>query len=225
MTPVPDIASYVATAWGRRLGTMPTVDRDGTLVVRGRAVSDLERWFDGRCGAPRAHPEQPDTVVLPGGLPADDPAVRSRVDEVTTALAATIRAVHGLDVTGCPVRLSTADRLGRAAGPAAMLDHVHRLAELVERRGSVAPVVTLGTARLDSITVDVDDAGRVDRCGLVSVAEVAVTDPYRDLAAAARSLAASYGPETLPRFFELVGVPEPDPIRLELHAALDELGV
>lgn len=225
MTDVPGASSYVATAWGDRLGILPTTEADGTLTIGGRSASPTEQWLGGRCGAPRPHPERPGTVVLPGGLPADDPAVRSRVEEVTAALAETIRAVHALDVAGCPVHLSTADRLARADGPTALLDHVSRLAELVERRTAVAAVVTIGAARLDTVTVDVDDTGRLGRCGLVTVDGVAVADPYRDLAAAARSLAATYGPETLPRFFELVGHPEPDPIRLELHAALDELGV
>lgn len=225
MTDMSDAPSYLEAAWTARLGVAPGAEPDGTLTVEGGVPSEVMRWLNGRCGGPRAHPTRDRTTVLPGGLPADDPAVRSRVEEVTDALAAAIRAVHMLDPTGCPATITTVDRIARATGPAALLDHVRRLAALTATRAAVSDVVTLGGARLDGITVDVDPAGRLVWHGLVEAASIAAGDPYRDFAAAARSLAAAYGPEVLPRFFELVGLAEPDPVRLELHAALDELGV
>lgn len=121
-------------------------------------------------------------------------------------------------VAGDEIDPATFDRSRRRLAPAAVLEQVERLAPLVAGRRSVADTVVHGACRLEVVWLRGDrPAGFLDAAGL------SVGDPYRDLAAITRSLAGRYGPEGLPRFLAAYGLPDPDPVRLEFHALLDEL--
>jgi len=172
------------------------------------------------------------------GWPADAPENQVQGGVLLDGLAHAVRQLHALDpdgslpavtnddlVAGARRRVERGevdpagfDRSRRRLAPAAVLEQVERLAPLVAGRRPVVATVVHGACRLEAVMLHGDrPAGFLDAAGL------SVGDPYRDIAAITRSLAGRTGPEGLPRFLAAYGLPDPDPVRLEFHALLDEL--
>ncbi|MFP5326279.1 MAG: phosphotransferase, partial [Acidimicrobiia bacterium] len=140
--------------------------------------------------------------------------VRTMDDAALVARAAA--AVAGGEVTGEHLAAARAH-----LHPGRVVEQLEALLPVLDARRarrSVGASLTHGGARLPAVWLD---RGRLS--ALVDVADVAVADPYRDLAAMTRDLAAVLGPEALAPFFDAYGEPAPDVIRLEFHALLDEL--
>ncbi len=203
------------------LAVFPPVDGAGSESVADAHWLGRARWY-GR----------------PPGWPADGPENRVQGAGLLEGLGCALRRLHDLPVdASLPVvdlgelLVDAAERVAagvvdreqfaparRRLEPQRLLDQLHALVPVLERRRPVEPVVTHGACRLGAVWLE-----RTEPTGFIGVARLAVGDPYRDLGAMARSLAAVFGAEALPGFFAAYGLPEPDPIRLEFHALLDEL--
>ena len=217
------------------------------------AERERQHWLDLRLGGlrPRTVPAAPllpatepwtDRTVLwldaPDGWPADAPENQMQGGTLLDGLAGALRLLHGVGidpllpavtnddlvdaarrrVAAGTVDTTRFDRSRRHVAPSVILEQVERLAAIVARRRPVADTVVHGACRLEAVWLHGDRAA-----GFLDAAGLAVGDPYRDLAGLARSLAGRFGPEGLPRFFAGYGLTDPDPVRLEFHALLDEL--
>lgn len=231
----PDPASAAATTADLVIGPM---------AVRFAAVLG---FLDGRCGAARvlAADLDGDAPVLlaspPHGSPALDAVHLSEPGEVIRAFAGRLRDLHSLDPAGCPFAAGLDETLADAtervgAGlvdpdtfddpnldlePAELLAHAVALVQLVRSRTGrpIPPVVVVhGGYRLETLRLDHGAAA-----GLTGVDRLGLGDPARDLASAARSLARHISPEVLPAFFAEYRLHEPDAVRLEAYALLDQL--
>lgn len=177
----------------------------------------------------------------PPGYAAAAPQNHVDVLATLTGLGRALRRLHDVPPPGALPRFDAAALVARAAAavragrvdpanldpsratidPARIVEQLESLLPMLDRRARtrpVAPALTHGAARLDTIWLD-----RGEPRGFLDVAGIAVTDPYRDLATMTRDLAAALGPEALAPFFDAYGEPAPDVVRLEFHALLDEL--
>lgn len=205
-------------------GALPMPVAVPAPVVAAETVAADTRWFE-----------------APAGFPAAAPQNHVDVLATLTGLGRALRRLHAVPVPDGLARLGAAQLVGRAAAavragrveranldpsragmdPIRIVEQLEALLPLLERRAArrpVAPVLTHGAARLDTIWLD-----RGEPSAVLDVAGLALADPYRDLAVMTRDLAAALGPEALAPFFDAYGEPAPDVIRLEFHALLDEL--
>lgn len=174
----------------------------------------------------------------PAGWPADAPENQVQGTTLLDGLGRALRTLHALTPPEHVHAVDTAALVRRAAervdagavdparfdrsrqglDPRRLLQQLEQWQPLLLDRRPVPPTLTHGALRLGAVWVE-----RGRPTALLGAAGLAVSDPYRDLAAMARSLAALFGPEALPGFFAAYGLSDPDPIRLEFHALLDEL--
>lgn len=164
------------------------------------------------------------------GVSGTDLEYRYEPDRTVALLAGALARLHAVAVPDDGPRLGTGDvvalarrRLDDGRIDAATLDpayaHVEpaRLVEVLAdgaaRLGTSAPVITHGAATLDALRCEAGAA-----LGLAGTAHLAVADPYRDLAVAARSVASTFGPMLVPELFERYGGPPADPVRLDWWA-------
>jgi aminoglycoside phosphotransferase len=153
-------------------------------------------------------------VVEAAGLAAapDDELPPPDPERIVDLLARALASLHDLDAAdpgGLPV-LTVADVVARArralgggwrpdpAGPYAHMA-APRLLEVLESgaEGAAGPlVITHGRPSVDGLRI------RAGAPALVGWEHVAVADPYRDLAAAARDLSSWMGPMLVPLLFE-----------------------
>ena len=191
---------------------------------------------DDHCGAGGG--AGPAWFLTPRGWPADAPENQIQARATVAGLGRALARLHAvppigevahLDATGLVeaagqrieaglVDPANFDRARRHLAPQVLLDQLWALVPLLHQRRPVAATVTHGRARPGTLWLE-----RGELTAVIGVAGLAVADPYRDLGAMARHLASSYGPEALPGFFAAYGLEQPDPIRVEFHALLDEL--
>jgi len=217
----PREAEAVASSWlaARGLGPQPAEPPE-SIDDGATALADA-LWF-----------------TAPSGWAGDAPQNQVQGAALLTGLGRAVRRLHDLEPDASLARCTIEDLLEEATRrvrdeqvdpaafaparrhlpPASVLEGVRALASIVAGRRPVAPVVTHGACRFGAVWLD-----GAEPTGFIANARLAVADPYRDLGAMARSLATTFGPEALPGFFAAYGVVDPDPIRLEFHALLDEL--
>lgn len=153
-------------------------------------------------------------------------------------LGTSLRAVHELPVDGCPFDAQPGTLLARAAERVAAGVIDQRTFGAAHQRYTPAELIGYAEAMLpddpvadDRVVVHGDwsvgnmiarpDTGALT--GIVDWAGLGVGDRHFDLAAAARSLVAYFGGEVLPTFLDSYGFAEPDALRLEFYALIDQL--
>lgn len=175
------------------------------------------------------------------GVPADDPAALVRPDDLVGALGRFLARLHGSTLTDAgsaptetPVldvaaalatasaRVAAGDVDPESFDPAYRGQHPERLlqvaTDLAAGLSAVDPVPVHGDLTLGGLLLD---EGRV--VGWPPVAVERRGDPYVDLVAVARGLAAAVGPGAVPALFDAAGVTAPDPVRIEVWALLGQL--
>jgi len=165
---------------------------------------------------------------LPGVAAHDFGGTPQRCVEL---LAEGLRAWHGLPVDACPfdARLATLLAQARANAEAGRVDEtdfdssrIGRTAlDLFAELAATQPrhedlVVAHGDYCLPNVVLDGDRVA-----GFVDVGRAGVSDRYRDLALAARSIEYNIGREWVAPFFAAYGV-EPDSRRIAFYQLLDE---
>jgi len=168
------------------------------------------------------------TTALPGVGAHDFGGTPQRCVEL---LAEGLRAWHELPVDACPfdARLATTMAHARANAEAGRVDETDfddsragRTAfELLAQLDESQPrdedlVVAHGDYCLPNIVIHGDRVA-----GFVDVGRAGVSDRYRDLALAARSIDYNIGGEWVAPFFNAYGI-EPDPRRIAFYQLLDE---
>lgn len=182
-------------------------------------------WAAGRIPAPEllAFEERGDeALLLMGAVPGRDATHESYARDVPAlvrALGAALRELHAAPIDGCPFdhRLE-AQLAGVRASAAAGRVSADALADLAARAAAhrETPVLTHGDACLPNIMLD---GGRVS--GFIDLGRLGVSDRYRDLALAARSLARNWGAQHVPLLFETYGE-TPDQAAIELYQRLED---
>jgi len=170
------------------------------------------------------------TTALPGHDLAStavwSPLSRARL------LAEALRALHALDIDGCPFDHRLENRIAIAASrlAAGLVDEADfdalrlgrsgrdLLVELQARRpASEDPMVAHGDACLPNFIVCEDGfSGYIDCCRL------GIADRYQDLALACWSIAYNLGDEMVRPFLDAYGLADVDPERLDYYRLLDE---
>lgn len=196
-------------------------------------------WASGRLPVPEplAYAEAGDAgfllmTAVPGRDTTDE-TYRADLPAMVRQLAAGLRLIHAASPADCPFDHRLAAQLERVRARlesglvrADDFDHVHQgrdprelFAELLERAtGEQEDVVlTHGDACLPNVLLD---AGRL--AGFCDLGRLGISDRYRDLALAARSLTRNWGAEYLPLLFEAYGLPQPDQHKIELYMLVDE---
>lgn len=203
-------------------------------------------WLAGRAAVPEvlAHAVDEDgqgwlVTAEAAGLAAHDPLHRmASVEPLLGALGRGLRGLHdSLPVDGCPfdARLDLVLAHTEARAAAGMVDvdglepayrrfSVDQLLERVHETRPAEPaedlVVTHGDPCLPNLLVD---PAVNEVTGVLDVGRLGVSDRYRDLGIALRSIARNLGPEVAWRFLDAYGLPHPDLQRLEYYVLLDEL--
>lgn len=203
------------------------------LVPEGRRL----RWLKGRLPVPEvvtiASQDGTDYLLmtkLPGGDGSDDRVHRDG-ERFVELLAHALRTVHGVPTADCPFSatidsllevaeqrvshgaLATSDfaasYLGRS--PDELLGILHQL-----RPSEEGAIFTHGDASLPNLLFD---RGHVS--GFIDLGLAGISDPYRDLGLAARSLTRNMGGKWVRPFLHAYGAPMDEP-RLEFFILLDE---
>ncbi len=203
------------------LPALPAVDGLAPSTAAGTHWYDRTRWYRRLSGWPADGPEN--QVQGAGLLEGLGRALRRLHDLPVDASLPVVGLAELLDDAAVRVAAGAVDPeqfapARRRLEPQRLLDQLRALEPVLERRRPVKAVVTHGSCRLGAVWLE-----RTEPTGFIGAARLAVADPYRDLGAMARSLAAVFGAEGLPGFFSAYGLTDPDPIRLEFHALLDEL--
>jgi aminoglycoside 3'-phosphotransferase-2 len=164
------------------------------------------------------------------GVPATDLEYRYEPDRTVGLLAGALARLHAVAVPADGPRLTPADvvslardrlAVGRITPDTVDAAYTHVdptrlvdvLAEGSHRLADAPAVITHGSATLDALRCEAGAA-----LGLAGTECLAVADPYRDLAVAARSIATTFGPMLVPELFERYGGPPADPVRLDWWA-------
>lgn len=176
---------------------------------------DLERervrlqWISGRHSAPRVVDHGTDgdaqwllTEAVPGGSVVGD-AWRARRPEAIRAIAAGLRAIHGIAIQDFPAGWTAEVWVGRQPP------------SLGARPPMDAPVLVHGDACAPN-TLATDDGAW---SGHVDFGDLAVGDRWADLAIASLSLDWNFGEGHQPEFFEAYGI-EPDVERIRYYRAV-----
>ncbi len=211
------------------------------------AEADRLRWLPGRTplAVPTvvAHATADDVGVLlieaVAGVPAHDPdLVLGGPDELVRSLGRGLRRFHdGLGPAGCPFTATAGELVSLAERRvAAGADDPSTMAATYRRHSAPALVDHARRSRPIDLAEDLVvahgdpcqpnllvDPATGEMASVVDLGRLGVSDRYRDLAIAARSLTDNLGPELVWRFFEAYGLDHPDPSRLEWYVLLDEL--
>lgn len=198
-----------------------------TPEVLGEAVDDRDRgWF------------VTDTVP---GTPAHDPSLARDPEALVRSIARGLRRLHDhTDVDGCPFAASVDDLLASAEArvarggvdPSTMRTAAHRVrtaGELLDHLIEARPdepatdrVVSHGDPCQPNLMIDAASAD-LELVGLVDLGRLAVSDRYRDLAIAARSIDQKLGPEASGAFLEAYGAAADDRDRLAWWTLVDDV--
>lgn len=232
-----------------RLGTdiyQVTLDTGNTAYLKagaGEAAVDLDAeydrltWLKGRIPVPDVtyldRGSSDDTRLLVDLIPGQpahlSDAPRSAIVDV---LAEALQQIHAIDPADCPFRdtlaleLAEAERrvrLGKIDEPAFLAatggtSPAQALAELDRRRGIIqATTFTHGDYCLPNVILR-DGA----LSGIIDWGIAGVADPHRDFMAVRDSLEFNFGPEWVARFFDAVGLRNPDEERLAYYTLLDQ---
>ncbi len=230
-----------------RVASCTGVDGRRCVLERGDPVAiaaevDRLRWLAQRGPTPGvvAHTEADGEGWLVTAALEGSPATAGehQFDVVATAHAAgrALRRFHDtVPAAGCPFDRRVQARLDAAAANVAAgrvdpsrIDAAYRrltverlLAEL-RRQPPDEPaddlVVTHGSPVLSHLVLSA-----TGRAGWIGLDRMGVTDRHGDLATAARDLARTVGPATLPPFYDGYGIEAPDPRRIDWYALADQL--
>jgi aminoglycoside phosphotransferase len=168
------------------------------------------------------------------GIPSFHEALWNHTGQVVTLLAEGLRTIHSLDMAACPFDqrldvLLEAARLHMVQGrveenefdPQRRGCPVEELYGelLAQRPAEEALVFTHGDYCLPNVLIDPQTRTVT---GFVDWGGAGLSDPYHDLALAARSIAFNLGDQWVPPFFEAYGIDEIDYARVEYYQLLDE---
>jgi len=147
-------------------------------------------------------------VLDPGSCPFS-----YRVDALVTSAEARV-AQGGVDPS------TMASTTYRRSSPERLLEHL-----VATRPDTPAEdlVVAHGDPCQPNLLIDPTAPAGERLCGLVDVGRVGVSDRYRDLAIAIRSLLMNLDPEVVPWFLDAYGLRDPDPQRLEWYVLVDDM--
>lgn len=205
-----------------------------------RPERDRLLWLEGRLPAPRMlyfgdhGPHQFMLISALPGLPSHDEHFTDRPRRVVTLLAHGLQMIHGVNITGCPFdrRIDSlmgiahanftgnrvreddfdAQRRGRTARD--LYDEL-----IATRPTEQALVFVHGDYCLPNILIDPD---RIVITGFIDWGSAGVSDPYVDLALAARSITRNLGAQWVVPFFAAYGLAKSDHARLAFFQLLDE---
>lgn len=240
--------SFERTGFGKSGSTVYRLSCPGKPVLflkeadasnAGELKAEHERltWLEGRFPAPAIlgfKSAGPRALLLTRALPGSNAqeTARKHWSAVVDGLAAALHRLHSLPLAGCPFyrTLATMIENARERLLAGLVDETDfdgenqglSARELFSRLEQDQPafedlVITHGDASLANAVFDNGYfSGLVDwgRCG--------IADRYQDLAIASRSIRSHYGPEYVPRFFEVYGLPEADEVKLSYYRLADE---
>jgi aminoglycoside phosphotransferase len=205
-----------------------------------RPERDRLAWLHGRLSAPEllyyaeTGAQQWMLMSEVPGLPSFHEALRDHVEQVVTLLAEGLRTIHSLDMRNCPFdqrldALLEAARLNMVQGrveesefdPQRRGCPVEELYGelLAERPAGENPVFTHGDYCLPNVLIDPE---RVTITGFVDWGDAGLSDPYHDLALAARSITFNLGARWVGPFFEAYGITGINHARVEYYQLLDE---
>lgn len=213
-------------------------------IASGRSIETLDaeadrlRWLKGRLSAPEllAYIEDQDTrfllmTAIPGAM-ACDSTLRGEEDKVVRHLAKGLRQIHSLPIAECPFDQTRVNLIAQAkaealAGTVDESDFEpewqgRTAADLFQDLVASTPsteerVFTHGDYCLPNILIH---DGNVS--GFVDLHRAGISDPYRDLALALRSITSNLGSEWRQPFLDAYGLPQPDDERLRFYTLLDE---
>lgn len=209
----------------------------GYPAVELQAEAEVMDWLDGKLPVPRRlffERVGEQVFLLMTAVPGIDfTHFNDGSDEAKETavhlLAAGLRQVHSLPITGCPfdrrlaMKMESARRHMQAGQVAeADFDSSYSISEayqllLATRPTSEDLVFTHGDYCLPNIvTVD----GRVS--GFIDLGRAGVADRYQDLAICWRSTNHNFGPGWGDKFLAAYGVPQPDAGKMAFYRLLDE---
>lgn len=162
------------------------------------------------------------------------------VELFARTLASLHEASRRIDLDACPFDASldhlldhAADRIDRGLvdtsrledpydryTPTELLDRVHQMATTAAAPGAEDRVLVHGDLCVTNVVLD---PAYSTAAGVIDWAHAGVGDRHQDLAITARSLARNLSGEVLPDFFDAYGLSDPDLLRIETYAALEEL--
>lgn len=199
---------------------------------------DKLQWLSGRLPVPEVLLYETDEryeyllMTEIAGSDATDEQFRSKAEQTVSLLAEGLRAIHHADARGCPFdcgasgrlrlierRLSTG-RIDRQKIEERFQDTPERLYErLCAELPDMAETSVLchGDYCVPNVMID---SGRIS--GFIDLADAGLSDPYRDLAAAQRSIARNFGERHVALFYRKYGM-EPDPVKLRLYDLMEHL--
>ena len=202
----------------------------------GPAPGSGQRFGPGADAAPGPELEA-DLEAGPGasGVPAAELALLGTdVRELIDLVADALRALHAVDVAGCPfdagIGALLSEATERVASGQATVDRFdppyqrHSPTELLDlvQAGRPSepshPTLVHGTARLGHLLVVHGAASE-----WTDLARSGLGDPYRDLATLAVDLAGTVSGEALGPFVDRYGLDRVDVARLDWHVTLDQL--
>ncbi|HVO70377.1 MAG TPA: APH(3') family aminoglycoside O-phosphotransferase [Aggregatilineaceae bacterium] len=168
------------------------------------------------------------------GLPSFHEALSGHVERVVTLLAEGLKTIHRLDITGCPFdqRLDSLLEAARHNMVQGRVDEdefdpqrrgrpVEELyGELLAKRPTKeTPIFTHGDYCLHNVLID---PKRLVITGFVDWGGAGLSDPYHDLALAARSITFDLGAQWVGPFFEAYGITEIDRAKVDYYQLVDE---
>lgn len=164
------------------------------------------------------------------GEDATHETFRQHPERTVKLLAQGLRRIHSLDIAGCPFDCSLDSRMrlierrlseglvDRECVEDRFGDTMERLyASLLARVNELreVPVFCHGDYSVPNIVIHDDAIG-----GFIDLADAGVSDPYRDFAAAHRSIIRNFGGAYLPLFYEVYGI-KPDWNKLRLYDLIE----
>ncbi|TNJ63522.1 aminoglycoside 3'-phosphotransferase [Paenibacillus hemerocallicola] len=213
------------------LKILPTGHREPLVQYRDKLV-----WLKGRLPVPEALEYEADSeyeYLLMSeitGRDATDELFRRNAEHTVSLLAKGLRAIHSVDIAHCPFDYSVNNRLrliesrlseglvDRGAVEERFGDTLERLHERLQSDMTglqETPVFCHGDYSVPNIVIDNNEIS-----GFIDIADAGVSDPYRDFAAAHRSIIRNFGERFIPLFYETYGI-DPDMRRLRLYDLIE----
>lgn len=213
------------------LKILPTGHREPLAQYRDKLV-----WLKGRLPVPEALEYAADSryeyllISEISGRDATHELFRRNAEQTVSLLAEGLRAIHGVDIAHCPFDYSANNRLllierRLSEGLVDRNTVEERFGDTLERlygrlQSDMAglqetPVFSHGDYSVPNIVID---NGEIN--GFIDIADAGIADPYRDFAAAHRSIIRNFGERFLPLFYEKYGI-KPDMQRLRLYDLIE----
>ncbi|MBI5092677.1 MAG: aminoglycoside 3'-phosphotransferase [Candidatus Hydrogenedentes bacterium] len=196
------------------------------------------RWLKGRLSVPRLihYVEDDDCCYLLmsaiSGVMACDPARAGHEMETVKLLAEGLRHIHAVPTSGCPFDHSAGVMIAQAEARVAA-GHVDESNFQPEWRGCSAISLLRELAATKPATEDLAFT-HGDYClpnvlihehnisGFIDMSRSGVSDPYRDIALALRSITYNIGPQWREPFVTAYGLSSLDDARVRFYTLLDE---